>query len=132
MNNFDAGSGKDNVLERLMMLIIEMSGEKRLNLLSQIEAAAFEEETDTKRDEPRKAYNRTVYFDFENFTYTGTIIDISTTGIFIETPEPFKIGQMIMVNIPDAHGDSHVRLAGEVVRTESEGIGIKFMSKAKD
>jgi hypothetical protein len=129
MNNSDKGPDDGNVLEQLIKLIINMPQEKRLRLLNRIEDDALGEDPDLKRDEPRKAYDRTVYFDFENYTYAGTIMDISTTGIFIETRESFKIGQMVMVNIPDTHDDSYVRLAGEIVRTEPEGIGVKFISK---
>jgi len=132
MDDAYAGPENDNVLERLLTLIIEMPTEKRLNLLNRIEDAAFEEEIDMKRDDVRKAYNREVSFDFENYTYTGTIIDISATGIFIETAADFKIGQMIMMNIPETNGDGYVRLAGEIIRTQPDGIGLKFISKGKD
>ena len=131
MDNSDTETERDNVLEKLMALIIEMPGERRHHLLNQLETANLEEDTDRKRSEPRKVYNKETVFDFENYIYTGTIIDISTNGVFIETPESFKIGQMIMVNIPDTHDEGYVRLAGEIVRIEPGGIGVKFISKTR-
>ena len=127
----DTGTENDNVLEKLMMFIIGMPNDDRLNLLNQLEAADLREDTDTIRSENRKLYLKELVFDFENYIYTGTIIDISTSGAFIETSESFKIGQMIMVNIPDTRDEGHVRLAGEIVRVEPEGIGVKFISKSK-
>jgi len=125
------GPENDGVLENLMMLILQMGEDERLKLLNQLETALYEEDIDRNRDEPRKNYNKEVSFDFENYTYTGIVTNISTTGAFIETPESFKIGQMIMVNIPDTHDKSPVRLAGEIIRIEPEGIGVKFISKSR-
>ena len=131
MDDAYTGPENDNVLEQLLTLIIEMPMEKRLNLLNRLEDAAFEEETDLKREDVRKVYNKEISFDFENYTHIGTIIDISTSGVFIETESEFKIGQMIVMNIPETNGDGYVRLAGEIVRTQPGGIGVKFMPKAK-
>lgn len=131
MNFSDTESGDSRVLEELIRLILDMPPEKRSSLLDRLTSPFVEEDPEAKRGDIRKSYHKTVYFDFENFTYTGLIRDISTSGMFIETGESFKIGQMIMVNIPDSTDDGYVRLAGEIIRMEPDGIGIKFLSKAK-
>ena len=85
MNTLDQVTDSALILEQLLRLIIDMPMDKRLALLNQLEESAFEEDPSLKRDDTRRAYPKTVYFDFENFTYSGTIKDISTTGMFIET-----------------------------------------------
>ena len=132
MNTYDHETDSALILEQLLRLIIDMPADKRLSLLNQLEEIAFEEDPSIKRDDSRKAYNKPVSFDFENFTYSGAIKDISTTGMFIETDESFKIGQLIMVNIPDSSDQSFVRVAGEIIRTESDGIGVQFLTKSKE
>ncbi len=131
MNNSDRGPEDENTLVQLLKLLIEMPPEKRLALLNQLEESVLDEDSTMNRQDHRSSYNKPVYFDFKNYTYTGNIKDISTTGMFIETEEFFTIGQMIMVNIPDRNNESQIRMAAEIVRTESEGIGVKFISKTK-
>jgi hypothetical protein len=121
----------DHVLERLLRLIVQMPPNRRVALFNQLEDPMFRDDPDRVRGETRKKYFRTVYFDFENFTYTGAIADISVTGMFIETEEPFRIGQIIMVNIPETRNDGYLRLAAEIMRTDPEGIGVRFLLKAK-
>lgn len=124
-------SVNSSVFEKLVKIIIEMPEEKRIALLNQIEHSFIEKDESVKRIEPRRNYDKPIYFDFENYTYEGIIKDISASGIFIETKELFQVGQMIMMNIPDVSGARHVRVAGEIARVKPEGIGVKFMSKSK-
>jgi hypothetical protein len=124
-------SNTDSVLVQLIRHIIDMPVHKQKDLLNRLEIEAFEEETETGREDKRALYYTPVSFDFENFTYTGMIKDISVTGMFIETGEPFKIGQLIMVDIPDTTRGEHIRVAAEIVRTEPDGIGVRFISKTK-
>jgi hypothetical protein len=132
MDFSDMEPGDGRVLEELIRRILDMPPERRAVLLDRLITPFDEEDPDTKRDNARKSYNKPVYFDFENFTYTGYIKDLSTTGMFIETEETFQIGQMIMVNIPDSTDENQVRLAGEIVRMEPDGIGIQFITKARE
>ncbi len=124
-------SDTDSILAQLLRLIIDMPPDKREELLRRLQTEAFEEESPEVREEKRKFYYKPVSFDFENYTYTGMIKDISLTGMFIETVESFKIGQLIMVNIPDTSTNGHVRMAAEIIRTLPDGIGVRFISKTK-
>jgi hypothetical protein len=124
-------SDGDGVLTQLLKFIIDMPSEKRVELLHRLEVETFEEGTPATREEKRKFYYKPVYFDFENYTYTGMIKDISLTGMFIETEEPFKVGQLIMVNIPDTDAAGYVRVAAEIIRIQPDGIGVRFISKTK-
>jgi hypothetical protein len=122
-------SDADSVLAQLLKLIVDMPPEKRAELLHRLETEAFEEGEPAAREEKRKLYYKPVYFDFENFTYTGMIKDISLTGMFIETEDSFKVGQLIIVNIPDTGAAGYVRVAAEIIRIQPDGIGVRFMSK---
>lgn len=132
MDFSETASGDGRVLAALIRMILDMSPMERSDLLDRLTESRTAADPDAKREDARTPYSKTVYFDFENYMYTGTIRDISTTGMFIETDASFQPGQMIMVNIPDSTGGGTLRLAGEIVRLDPEGIGVKFVSKSSD
>jgi Tfp pilus assembly protein PilZ len=52
---------------------------------------------------------------------------MSVGGLFVETWEPFSVGQMITLSIPLTDNQGSVKFEGEVVRTDPQGIGVKFI-----
>ena len=62
--------------------------------------------------------------------YMGIIRDISTGGIFIETINPFEIGQSVPMSFPHfSDFPRKFRLSGKVVRIVENGVAIKFTGK---
>ena len=57
---------------------------------------------------------------------TGEILDASQGGVFITCKEPLPVGQKVSVMIPLKKKQKLVVRVGEVVRSDSNGIGIKF------
>ena len=56
----------------------------------------------------------------------GEILDASQGGVFITCEEPVPVGQKVSVMIPLKKKQKLVVRVGEVVRSDSKGIGVKF------
>ncbi len=55
--------------------------------------------------------------------------NISTSGMFLETMDPFYIGQDVLLSIPFTGAEKYAKIKGEVVRITPHGVGIKFITK---
>ena len=62
--------------------------------------------------------NDRVYQDFIN--------NLSKGGIFIETLSPFRAGQLISLIFSLPFMQKTFKISGTIVRTEQDGIGVKF------
>ncbi|MBW2357792.1 MAG: PilZ domain-containing protein [Deltaproteobacteria bacterium] len=60
------------------------------------------------------------------------IKNVSSGGMFIETRMPFLVGQDIILTFPLPKNRKHVKIAGEVIRTTAQGIGVKFKIANED
>lgn len=63
---------------------------------------------------------------------SGEILDASQGGVFITCQEPLPVGQKVSVMIPLKKKQKLVVRVGEVVRSDSNGIGVKFQSHPPD
>ena len=52
--------------------------------------------------------------------------DISFGGVFIETTQPFELGQEITMTLSFSHHVKPFKLTGEIVRTDPRGVGVEF------
>jgi Tfp pilus assembly protein PilZ len=59
-------------------------------------------------------------------SFKGFIKDISTGGVFIETRGNLTVGKDITLTFSSPHQQEAVRIAGEVVRKNTLGVGVKF------
>jgi hypothetical protein len=62
----------------------------------------------------------------------GEILDASQGGVFITCEEPVPVGQKVSVMIPLKKKQKLVVRVGEVVRSDSKGIGVKFQPRPPD
>jgi len=74
----------------------------------------------------RKPYSKSVIFAVDNQILEGTSENISLSGIFIKTKDKFKIGQTIILSLP-SKTKKRVKIKGEVVWSNHEGFGVKFL-----
>jgi hypothetical protein len=80
----------------------------------------------------RKPFRRATIFACQNRYFAGLTKNISKGGIFIETRNPFAIGQIITLVISRTKIEKGVMLKGEVVHRMPEGFGVKFLSLLKN
>jgi Tfp pilus assembly protein PilZ/uncharacterized Zn finger protein (UPF0148 family) len=57
--------------------------------------------------------------------------NISLSGVFIETSESFSEGEEVSLVLAFGHRSKPFRISGEIVRSISEGIGVKFKIKSQ-
>jgi Tfp pilus assembly protein PilZ len=107
---------------RLIELILKMTDEEQQRLLIELE----EKLTVRKRKHDRKSYFSVVDYNALEAAHTGFIENISAGGVFIGTSRSFSVGQEISMAFPLPVSQEHVRIDGEVVRVDAEGVGVKF------
>ncbi len=129
MVDFDQESGKDSVTVRLIKKLLDMSEEQQLSLLKQLDETSVTNQSSNDRDDTRKNFRETIHFTMKDRNYTGISEDISSGGMFIKTEDSFSVGQSIIINIPLANKQKHIKVPAEIVRVMPEGIGIEFLKK---
>ena len=122
MANLNEGINESDVTSRLLTLIGKMSDEERQGLLEEIETRPFL----NKRRHHRKSYFSVVDYSSQDYTFADFIQNIAAEGIFISTSTPFSFGQEVSLAFPLPVSQEHITIAGEIVRIEEEGIGVKF------
>lgn len=113
---------------RIIEIVLAMPIEERRTLLRYLE----EEHISGRRKYPRKAYFMEVNFATPDRVISGYIRNISSDGMFVETREPFSIGQHVTLTFKLPNSMAHVKVNGEIVRVSSEGFGVKFLTQLDD
>jgi uncharacterized protein (TIGR02266 family) len=113
---------ESSVITRLVELITDMPEDKQQALLRDLE----EETSKGARKHRRKPFIMVVDYVMQDRMYKGFIQDISAGGLFIETNKPFSVGENVTLTFPLPNQQEHIKITGEVVRTTSQGIGVKF------
>ncbi len=126
------------VAVRLIELILNMPDADQRNLLVDLEhgypvgASKHSAEKRSPSKEMRKHHRMTSLIAADCSThelcFLNFIKDISNGGVFIETNAPFYIGQEIKMNFSLPEIEDNISVGGKVVRVDSEGIGVKFIS----
>ena len=73
-----------------------------------------------------------VDYSAEDRIHKDFIQNISVGGVFIETRMPFSVGQQVSLSFPLPNYQKYLKILGEVVRTSSQGIGVKFKTADED
>ena len=75
----------------------------------------------------RVALNVTLHVGGGGRTLLGTSVDVSRSGIFVQTEAPFSVGQRVDVMIESGLGDGLIMVGGLVVHAiNGQGVGIRF------
>jgi Tfp pilus assembly protein PilZ len=129
MENNEYYPETNDVILQLLKKILEMTDEERLHLLGQLERLPIKELSLGERDGVRRTYEQTITFSTQDRRYKALCRNISNGGIFIQTSEIFRLGQLVTLDIPFSDGKESIKVPAEIVRIETEGIGLKFMKK---
>ncbi len=119
---------QSSVTARLFEVIKGMSEHEQLNLLKELERRLFK----WRRKRDREPFFMVVNYSVEDRFYTSHIVDISASGVFIETRIPFTAGQEASLTFPLADYQKYIKIMGEIVRVTPQGIGVKFKMVNQD
>ena len=78
------------------------------------------------RKHPRKSYNKSLFFIYDDQNHEGLITNISRGGAFIETHTNFSVGQILILVVPGRNSRKTFKLKGCIVRLGRSGVGVKF------
>ncbi|WP_300667063.1 PilZ domain-containing protein [Desulfoluna sp.] len=92
-----------------------------MELLELVEKKNFEK----KRKSPRFDYYGEAVYVVKGRAYTGFIKNISSEGVYIETPDMADAGEKIILSFELPDGE-HIRVSGTVVRGEGNGFAVSF------
>jgi hypothetical protein len=80
-----------------------------------------------QREQLRAPVSALATFKSETGTTKGLLRDISGEGVFVETARPLPLGARTVVSVSDRATLEEWRFGAEVVRTELEGMGLRFV-----
>ena len=114
---------KYEVQTRLIRMIIAMSDPEKKKLLKKVEESVSPEMRKYPRD---PSFIPVECSSNDGVCFTDFIQDISDGGVFIQTDGPFFESQKITLTFSLPNADKDISISGEVVRIDSQGIGVKF------
>jgi len=80
------------------------------------------------RQATRESYTELLNFQSKNGSHYGHARDVSSSGVFIETPAEFEIGESVKLVLTFISAPNPVKLKCIVVRIADNGIGLHFDS----
>ena len=110
------------VIPKLFQLVLNLPEDKQAALLKYAEDLLTVE----KRAYIRKSCKIPVSFATFDRVYHDTIKNISQRGVFIETQHPFFVGEDLTLTFSLTGFDKPLKIKGEIVQVNRNGIGIEF------
>jgi len=126
MNGPDELTGKPTFMRysttfsRLLKMILNMSEREQLLLLQYAKSIVDD------RTLPRNLCLIPANCKIRKRNYDGVILNLNSYGAYIDTNEPFPIGQKIDLSFFNPFSDKYMNLNGEVVWSNTYGIGVSF------
>ena len=77
---------------------------------------------------PRRQYHKSLLLSYKERNSRGEFKNISKGGVFIKTDIKFTVGKKIKIVIPGSKIRKNVYLKGLIVRINTEGFGVKFVT----
>ena len=111
----------EEIIEKLAGIAQQLPDEKKQQLLDLL--AAW---TPDVRQSPRESYTELLNFESKSGSHYGHARDVSGTGVFIETPAAFEIGESVSLVLTFISAPNPLKLTGSVVRKVDNGIAIQF------
>jgi Tfp pilus assembly protein PilZ len=119
--------GRNEVRSLVFEKISSMSDEEMQQLLTKLETHQNKEQ----RESSRKDFLTIIDYNVGDRYYRDFIQDISPSGVFIKTSQNFSVGQPILMTFMSPDNQKPFKINGEIIRTNEEGIGVKFKIKSQ-
>ena len=112
------------LIARFFLLINQLQEADLLRFMNRYEQKRFA----MLREFPRVPCNISLDLAADGRAINCFAIDISAGGMFIESCEPFTMGQSVSMCFSSDHDQLALKLKGRVVRVEQGGIGVQYDS----
>jgi Tfp pilus assembly protein PilZ len=110
----------------LLKMTIDMSKEQRFIFMRHLEEMQPARKKPDRRAHPRKDCLINVRFKIRGRKFSSYILDISSTGAFIETNEIFSTGLKMLLTFSSPQDRKPLDLIGEIIWADPRGIGVEF------
>ncbi len=108
-------------ISKLIKLILNLNEEHQEALLKKGQELLSKE-----KRAPRKSCQIPVRYKTFDRVYSDQIMNISQSGVFIETRRPIFVGEEILMDFKIEGVNKALRIEGKVVHASSRGVGIEF------
>jgi Tfp pilus assembly protein PilZ len=123
----DQEAEKYDIIGRIVKRLYDMPVEDLKNLHNGLaENNLGMPKTQYERQHDRKKCVITVDYATASRAFKDYIQDISTSGVFINTTEPFELGDEIVLVISFTGDQNPFKIPAEIVRQTDRGIGLRF------
>ncbi len=123
MTNYSKHYIVSGITARLFDIIKGMPEEEQHDLLISLSKG---------RKHSRKPYIMPIDYRTKDGSFRDFMIDISVSGVFIETNKEIPIGEDLLLNFSDPNTKESIKLRGKVVRKTPIGVGVKFDNISED
>ncbi|MDQ6970839.1 MAG: PilZ domain-containing protein [Mariprofundus sp.] len=113
----------DHIISQLAGIAQQLPAHKKTELLALL--ASWRKDV---RQATRESYTELLNFQSKNGSHYGHARDVSSSGVFIETPAEFEIGESVKLVLTFISAPNPIKLTGIVVRIADNGIGLHFDS----
>ena len=108
-------------ISKLIKLILSLNEEHQDALLKKGQGLLSKE-----KRAPRKSCKIPVKYKTFDRVYSDQIMNISQSGVFIETRRPIFVGEEILMDFKIEGINKALGIEGKVVHASSRGVGIEF------
>ena len=84
---------------------------------------------ETRRQYLRKSCFMAVDYATDGLVHRGFITNVSANGVFIEAPETVPVGRHITMTFSSPVHEIPIKIAGRIVRSVPQGIGVALSAK---
>ena len=122
MKKTDILEDEAKLTERLIQAVAKLSPQRK----KMLDELLTEWERLDYREDSRIPCFLPVDYSTKDRVYQDFINNLSKGGVFIETLSPFRAGQLISLIFSLPSVQKTFKISGNIVRTEQDGIGVKF------
>ncbi len=109
-----------SVFDQLLEIISKMTDTEQEKLLE-----ALKKRRPAEREQRISLYTET-RFMVDGQEYHGVVLDLSSSGLFIETEEQFSTGQEISIHLKRSRDSKTIKVRGRIARIKPNGFGVQF------
>ncbi|MFO7716447.1 PilZ domain-containing protein [Desulfosarcina sp.] len=125
MDKTDRPEDVNRLTQRLIQAVARLTPQRK----QMLDELLQEWERLDYREDSRIACFLPVDYSTSDRVYQDFINNLSQGGVFIETMSPFRAGQAISLTFSLPTAQKTFKISGAIVRTEEDGIGVKFTKK---